>query len=118
MKYKRLTRRLTDGRIEYIYSDTHHLFQRLAELEDRIENGTLIELPCKVGDTVYFETYMGGIDVGIHGHEVVGFKIDALVKRDGAIIATEVPITKFGNDVFLTKEEAESNLRGEKNDKN
>ena len=26
---------------------------RLAELEDKINNGTLIELPCKVGDTVY-----------------------------------------------------------------
>ena len=26
---------------------------RLAELEDKIENGTLIELPCKVGDTIY-----------------------------------------------------------------
>ena len=25
---------------------------RLAKLEDKIENGTLIELPCKVGDTV------------------------------------------------------------------
>ena len=27
--------------------------ERLAELEDKIENGTLIELPCKVGDKVY-----------------------------------------------------------------
>ncbi len=26
---------------------------RLAELEDKIEQGTLIELPCKVGDTVF-----------------------------------------------------------------
>ena len=26
---------------------------RLAELEDKIENGRLVELPCKVGDTVY-----------------------------------------------------------------
>ena len=29
------------------------LYERLAELEDKLENGTLIELPCKVGDTVY-----------------------------------------------------------------
>ena len=27
---------------------------RLAELETKIEQGTLIELPCKVGDTVYW----------------------------------------------------------------
>lgn len=26
---------------------------KLADLENKIENGTLIELPCKVGDTVY-----------------------------------------------------------------
>ena len=30
---------------------------RLAELEDKINNGTLIELPCKVGDTVYYIEY-------------------------------------------------------------
>ena len=28
-------------------------FDKLGELEDKLENGTLIELPCKVGDTVY-----------------------------------------------------------------
>ena len=26
---------------------------RLAELEDKIENETLVELPCKAGDTIY-----------------------------------------------------------------
>lgn len=29
------------------------VLNRLAELEDKIENGTLVELPCKVGDTAY-----------------------------------------------------------------
>lgn len=29
------------------------IYNRLAELEDKIENGTLVELQCKVGDTVY-----------------------------------------------------------------
>ena len=28
-------------------------YNRLSELEDKIENGTLSELPCKVGDTIY-----------------------------------------------------------------
>lgn len=27
--------------------------KRLQELEDKLENGQLVELPCKVGDTVY-----------------------------------------------------------------
>lgn len=29
------------------------LLNRLAELEDKIENRTLVDLPCKVGDTIY-----------------------------------------------------------------
>ena len=45
--YKRLTVRLANNEIgclqEYRKDD---LIQRLAELEDKIENGTLIELPC------------------------------------------------------------------------
>lgn len=32
--------------------------ERLAELEDKIENGTLIEQPCKVGDTVWLVRYI------------------------------------------------------------
>ena len=31
------------------------IYNRLAELEDKIENKTLVELPCKAGDTVYEE---------------------------------------------------------------
>lgn len=27
--------------------------KRLGEIEDKIENGTLVELPCKVGDVMY-----------------------------------------------------------------
>ena len=29
------------------------IIHRLAELEDKIENGALVEPPCKVGDTIY-----------------------------------------------------------------
>lgn len=29
------------------------LLNRLTEIEDKIENGTLVEPPCKVGDTIY-----------------------------------------------------------------
>jgi hypothetical protein len=46
MKYERLTLRLQNGKIgclqEYSQKD---LINRLAELEDKIENGTLIEFP-------------------------------------------------------------------------
>lgn len=42
------------GLYDYMGADTTQiLIERLADIEDKIENGTLIELPCKVGDTVW-----------------------------------------------------------------
>lgn len=49
MSYERLTDKNWKRRA-YQFDD---IYKRLAELEDKIENGTLAELPCKVGDTVY-----------------------------------------------------------------
>ena len=48
--YKRLTVKnaMLSGR-----TDGKGIYNRLYELENAIENGTLIELPCKVGDTVW-----------------------------------------------------------------
>lgn len=106
--YKRLTIRLSNEKIgclqEYSQKD---LINRLADLEDKIEDGTLIELPCKVGDMVF--TIEGGI---IEEYEVLGvlvqfeelfFKI--LRKRDC--------LCKFwgSRSVFLTKSEAEAKLK-------
>ena len=75
MKYDRVTNSEYFAEIEYCKPCSHyhepngcnyvngeccqyHLFtecyDRLREFEDKIEAGTLIELPCKVGDTVWF----------------------------------------------------------------
>lgn len=35
----------------------NEIVDRLAELEDKMEDGQLVELPCKVGDTVYRAWY-------------------------------------------------------------
>lgn len=40
-----------------IYEIKEQAHTRLCDLEDKIENGTLIELPCKVGDTIYFANH-------------------------------------------------------------
>lgn len=53
--------RLTDKELvkklqENYYGDhdkTDEAYLRLAELEDKIESGEMLESPCKVGDTVY-----------------------------------------------------------------
>ncbi len=84
---------------------------RFAELEDKIEQGTLIELPCKVGDTVYIVYTASGID----GWEVTSIQI---CKRDTIFrlghTGTEdynAVFLKEINDVwFLTREEAEKRL--------
>ena len=63
MKYERLTIRETFGMplcVHQVDNDCSRLncngcptiIDRLAELEDKIEAGILIELPCKVGDEV------------------------------------------------------------------
>lgn len=63
MKYSRLTKILAgicfcnnsvDCKIPCHECYYKKVFDRLVELEDKIENGTLIELPFKLGDRVYF----------------------------------------------------------------
>lgn len=44
MKYERLTKRVGNEVHELAWQG--EILHRLAELEDKIENGTLIELPC------------------------------------------------------------------------
>ena len=45
MEYKRLTKRFTGGSPYTEYASDYDILCRLAELEDKIEQGTLIELP-------------------------------------------------------------------------
>lgn len=64
-EYKRLTAKKEDryweqdefwqSAQEPSYEEIEELYSRLAELEDKIENGMLVELPCncKIGDLVY-----------------------------------------------------------------
>ena len=68
MEYKRLTEKVKDC-FQYGLKDFKHKIgefgdydaffaysmavKRLGELEEKIENGALVELPCKVGDVMY-----------------------------------------------------------------
>ena len=67
--------------------------EKLKRYEDYEEQGLLLRLPCKVGDTVY------------------------LVKNDGKIVARVADMMfigvlweEFGKTVFLTRTEAEAKL--------
>lgn len=55
-EYKRLTTKGSSYTNDSNFYDTesiNELYGRLENLETKIENGTLIELPCKVGDTLW-----------------------------------------------------------------
>lgn len=109
--YKRLTgQKWTDDidlTKEYGYS---YIYKRLYELEDKIENGTLVELPCKVGDTVYFDTYRHGESIGVQPHKVERVEVVFRTERTFGNVGADIPEWQFGKSVFLTKSEAEARL--------
>ena len=78
---------------------------RLAEFEDKIEQGVMIELPCKVGTVVY---YVGSYEIGTWKKKIrydifeFPFTIDML--------------DTYGNNWFTTREEAEKRLRKVQNE--
>lgn len=82
-----------------------NVYTRLAELETKIENGTLIELPCKVGDTVYqtdgVRIYQGKIGEIMFSKEHTIFVADIVCFDERAI----------GLGIFLTQAEAEKKVK-------
>ena len=111
MKYERLTERnegdvtINCKQCEYHeklmictdYSCIDSLKNRLAELEDKIENGTMVELPCKVGDTVW--------ELDLFSKA----KIREIKARNLLQIFHWIDDESFGKFLFLTKAEAEKN---------
>ena len=82
-------------------------YEKLADLENQIENGTLIELPCKVGDTVYTVEYSRGSDEWfVKEYTVYGFSIS----EDRIGLYIDFGICAWSNDVYYTKAEAKAKL--------
>lgn len=72
------------------------VYFKLKDYEDLEEQGRLIKLPCKVGDTVY--------------HVVQG-RIVEVSNVDLFFLLFSVAENRFNNSVFLTKSEAEAKLK-------
>ena len=89
---------------------------RLCYLEDCIENGTLVFLPCKVGDTVWF------VNKCRVEKPIEAYIVDTIKILQSGIISIEVHQAEppygaglirndyFGRNVFTTKEAAEKEL--------
>ena len=90
------------------------LIDRLYELEDKIENGTLVKLPCKVGEMMY--EVVDGIPIQEWEIESICFDrahptgvIWAERTRDFA--RWKFWIEDYGTKWFATKAEAEAKMR-------
>ena len=107
---------------------------KLATYEDAEEQGLLLRLPCKVGDTVYlidrdennkFKVYEGkwervslvqtSKDGSFNLCGVISYDIYDCFYDDGRIMKHRMYVgqehTKIGKVVFLTKEKAEAKLK-------
>ena len=103
-------------------SEVQAVLDKLAAYEDAEEQGRLVILPCKVGDTVYWVfTLQFDEEYEVYSGKVRRITVDTLevwveaITRYGAIF--ERPIDEIGKTFFLTKAEAEAELakiRGEK----
>ena len=78
-----------------------------------IANGVILP-PCKVGDKVYFDTYLHGDSVGVQSHKVINVKYVITTEPSKGGVGAEIPDYAFGETVFLTREEAEKALERSK----
>lgn len=96
-------------------ADCEHIskvLRKLAHYEDLEEQGGLIELPCKVGDTVYYIT-------GIHNTLIKSVKVEEVYFGNVFAVHVSTQNTSFTlveGEFFITKEEAEAKLKEMKGD--
>lgn len=77
------------------------LREKLKRYEDAEEQGRLLRLPCKVGDSVYRFWYADG----------KAYKVQTQVIRTLANLVAIMESGEFGKSVFLSLEEAENKLK-------
>lgn len=127
---ERLTIKTKDGyERQSIRTKNQQLIDKLADYEDLEEQGRLIKLPCKVGDTVWDNDYgrpcaytITAFSFGeceeyicepVTTKEVVFYYTNSSGSITGSFAESEI-----GKTVFLTRKEAEAKLkelRGEEN---
>ena len=119
-EYKRLTgQKWTDDidlTKEYGYS---YIYKRLYDLEDKIENGTLVELPCKVGDTVYFIEYFCNANGCSNDKQTICCGCSEMLERERknqTYVISEKKfrlkdLSKINKTLYITKKAAEARLK-------
>lgn len=96
--------------------------RKLKEYEDLEEQGRLLKLPCKVGDTVWQIMVVGvqgkNIQYGIFKAVVTKISVDyqmnfllSTITEDDERYRNEVTSTTIGETMFFTKSEAEAKVK-------
>lgn len=103
-----------------------NLYERLKCYENLEEQGLLLKLPCKVGDTVYFiservekqgrrKVITEFVDKGVVDNITLGSAMipQVTVRNDGNSWIIFDRIDDFGKTVFFTQAEAKKQMEGE-----
>ena len=97
------------------YAEFMNLMEKLANYEDAEEEGRLVILPCKVGDTVYEPRPDRGNLISVY--TVVSVHVSACSVLVGWILEEGIysklngfEVSALGKTVFLTRSEAEEAL--------
>ena len=123
MSYKRLTEKKIDldklsekakQKISDTYLEYAKMNNALYDLETKIENGTLIELPCKVGETLYVingneeieEAILDNYEINKLGYVLEVINANDKKQKDKYYLFD----FDFNKDWFLSKTEAEKKL--------
>lgn len=90
-----------------------NLATKLKEYEDLEEQGRLLKLPCRVGDTVYGISMGKIITLIVNEISIFYMKGEKIinVKCQNDDMFRNYIETEFGKTVFLTKAEAEAKLK-------
>ena len=106
----RLTKRYDNGIVMTENAWLRDVLQKLAAYEDAEERGLLVRMPCKVGDVVYRIHTKDHVEK----HRVIAFHVCASGLWFWDENGRETPVETIGKTVFLTREEAEAELKGDK----
>lgn len=102
---------------EYSKANYNKILTKLGEYEDLEEQGRLVKLPCKVGDTVY-EIHYTNRQYVILSHVVSKFviipyrfpRVEIYFENENGFSTSDL-LGQLNEDLFLTRVEAEAKLK-------
>ena len=91
-----------------IDKDMANAINRLCEIEDKICEGRMVELPCEIGDEVWINRYFHSKLLPQKG---IVSEMKFLPNMELQIVVKYVVRGRWGKDIFATPEEANKKLK-------